>query len=238
MHKKHAMANNLKDKIIVVTGSSRGLGAAMVKEFENAGATVVGCSRESGVDVSREEDVNRFMDDVLKTHGRIDILVNNAGWGGNGKAPIENWSAEDYHKMMGANTDSVFYFTKKVAPVFKVQKSGLIINISSGAGKRGHGGLAAYAASKFAVMGITQSVGWEFQGTGASCIAICPGGINTDMRAGLFGKEDADRQQSPETVAKFIADIATGTIAVPNGGDIVIRNGEVGAISDPLGPQK
>lgn len=238
------MTRDLKGKIIVVTGVSRGLGLALAREFLGQDAVVVGCANETGVkkicdgfivDVSQEDAVNRFVDEIIKTYGRIDVLVNNAGWAGNKKAPIEEWTSADYHRIMATNTDSVFYFLKKTAPLFKKQKSGLIINISSGAGMRGHGGLAAYSASKFAVMGLTQSVAWELEGSNAKCVAVCPAGINTAMRATIFGEEDASRQQSPEAIAKIISQIASEEIKIPNGGDVYVKDGRALTISNPLG---
>jgi len=247
------MAIGLREKIAIVTGASRGLGLAIAKQFAGEGATTVICSNSKEieracseikgfggncegfvVDVSKEKSVDDFINKIIKKYGRADILVNNAGWAGDKKAPIEKWDIDDYRKIMATNADSVFYFLRKIAPVFKKQKSGLIINISSGAGKRGHGELAAYSASKFAVMGLTQSVAWELEGSGAKCVAVCPAGINTDMREKLFGNEDSARQQSPEALAKIISQIATGEIEISNGGDIFVKNGQVLEISNPL----
>ncbi len=120
----------------------------------------------------------------------------------------------------------------------KKQRAGLIVNIASMAGKMGHGGLADYSASKFGVIGLTQSVAWELYDAHLSrvrIVAVCPGGINTPMRAKIFNKKDAERQQSAEQVAEVIAHIVDGDLAVPNGGDVIVKNGEAKAVNNPLG---
>ena len=114
------------------------------------------------------------------------------------------------------------------------QAHGMIISISSMAGKRGVPNFAAYSASKFAVLGLTQSVAKELKDSGIFCIAVCPGGMSTEMRTKAFGWEDSKKQQSPQYVANVVKDVLMGKIKVPHGGDIVIRNGEITAINAPL----
>ncbi|MFH1182155.1 MAG: SDR family oxidoreductase [Candidatus Woesearchaeota archaeon] len=242
----------LKNKIAIVTGGSRGLGAAMSECLAESGASVVICSNnqkeldgecrkisEKGrcfcynVDVSQPEQVKGFISSVMKAHGRIDILINNAGVT-HPKKPVEEISDEEYEKCLQVNTASVFYFLREAVPIMKKQCSGIIVNISSGAGKKGYPGLSIYSASKFAVQGLTESVAKEIEKTPVKCIAICPGGINTEMRASIFGKEDAERQQSPYAVAKIVRDIIVGKVSVPNGADVQVRNGEITGINDNL----
>ena len=183
-------------------------------------------------DVTKKNDVEVFVDNIMNSHGRVDVLINNAGWS-NEKKLVENISDEEYEKSFRTNVDSVFYFLRKVVPLMKRKNEGMIINISSGAGKGGHPGLSVYSASKFAVHGFTQSVARELEGTNVRCIAICPGGMNTEMRAKIFGKEDAEKQQSPESVAEIVRDVILGVIQVPNGGDVQIRDGKVVGINSP-----
>ena len=121
---------------------------------------------------------------------------------------------------------------KKIIPIMKKQNEGTIINISSMAGKRGVPNLAIYSASKFAVIGLTQAIAKELKDTGVYCISVCPGGMNTGMREKVFGAEDAKKQQNPKFVANVVKDILLGRIKVPNGGDIVIRHGEIESIND------
>ena len=241
-------------KIIIITGASQGLGRALAETFGVPGAHLIITAQHAetlnpaaeslrgrGVscdarafDVAKPDEVRSFVSWARDAYGRIDVLINNAGWA-TVKTPIDKVSDADYERYIGTNLSSVFYFMRETIPILKQQGSGLVINICSRAGHRGHGGLAAYSASKFGVRGLTQSVGWELQGTGASCISVSPGGINTSMRAEIFGSEDAQKQQSAEQVAAFVKQISDGTLKVPNGGDVSIVRGAVTEISDPLG---
>ena len=124
---------------------------------------------------------------------------------------------------------------KRAIPIFRKQNDGMIINISSMAGKRAVPRLVAYSASKFGILAISQSIAKENLDTNLKCITICPAGINTRMRERLFGKQDAIQQQSADFVADIICQTVNGTIKVDNGGDIIIRHGKVAAIN-PLPP--
>jgi 3-oxoacyl-[acyl-carrier protein] reductase len=240
----------LKDKIVLVTGGSKGLGKEIAMKLASEGSNVIICARneeklsrvsneikQTGgkcsyyvADVEKENEVISLIDNIMKKFGRIDVLINNAGYGTEVK-PIEETSQEDLLKCFETNVYSIFYFLKHLVPEMKRQDQGTIINISSMAGKRGVPNLSAYSASKFAVIGLTQSVAKEVKGTGVYCISVCPGGINTEMREKAFGSEDADKQQSPEFVANVIKGILLEKIKVPHGGDIVIRHGEIVSIN-------
>ena len=246
---------SLKGSVAVVTGASRGLGAAFAETLAASGAKVIICARDKAglasvckkigkkggacssyiVDVSSSAAVKGFVGKVIKVHGRIDVLVNNAG-AVHKFSNVEKISEDEYAACMRTNVDSIFHFLKAVIPLMKKQNSGLIVNISSGAGKRAHAGLSVYAASKFAVEAFTQAVARELEGEGSAvgCIALCPSGINTGMRAAVFGKEDAGKQQSPESVAAVLKDVLSGNVKVPNGCDVFIRHGAVTEVRDNL----
>ena len=104
----------------------------------------------------------------------------------------------------------------------KKNNSGTIINISSRAGRRAVPKLSAYTAAKFAVRGLTESVAKELQDTGIKCISISPAGVNTGMRAMVFGQEDAENQQDTSRINEVISRILSGSLKVSNGSDIVI----------------
>ncbi len=240
----------MKNKIAIVTGASRGLGAAIAESLSYEGFSVAICSRKKeeieseckriktpclcdAVDAGNEADVKRFVSAVVKKFGKIDVLVNNAGVV-HKKLPIEDISSSDFKSSMNANVDSVFFFMKEVVPLMKKSNQGIIVNVSSGAGKRGHPGLSVYSASKFAVQGFTESVAKELEQTGVKCIAVLPGGINTGMRSFLFGKEDAERQQSPASVAEIIKGIVIGKTEIKNGSSVHIRQGKITEINELL----
>ncbi len=246
---------SLRDSVVVVTGASRGLGAAFAEILAAEGAKVAVCARDKTalsavckriekkggvcssyvVDVARSSEVNGFVSKVIKEYGRIDVLVNNAGAVHKFNS-VEKISNAEYEACMRTNVDSVFHFLKAVVPLMKKQGSGVIVNVSSGAGRRAHAGLSVYAASKFAVEAFTQAVARELEkeGSPVGCIALCPSGINTGMRAAVFGKEDAGKQQSPESVALVLRDVLLGKVEVPNGGDVLIRQGSVTEVKDNL----
>ena len=254
----------LKGSVVVITGASRGIGAAFAETLAASGAKVIICARDKAgldsvckriekkggvcssyvVDVTSSAAVKGFIGKVIRSQGRIDALVNNAGVI-HEYTSIDKIPEEEYVGCMRTNVDSIFYFLKAVIPQMKKQKSGIIVNISSGAGKRAHAGLSVYAASKFAVEALTQATAKEFEGTdtrwkgpaapGVSCITLIPaGGVNTGMRAAIFGKADAKKQQSPESVAIVLRDVLSGKAVVPNGADIFIRQGAVTEVRDNL----
>ena len=99
------------------------------------------------------------------------------------------------------------------------------------AGKRAVPKLFSYSASKFGILALSQAVAKENKEYGIKCFTVCPGGINTSMRESLFGKEDAQRQQSPGFVADVICKTITEEICVESGGDIIVRHGEITAIN-------
>ena len=227
----------LEGSIVIVTGAGRGLGKTFAEILSKEGCKTIICSRNekelqetqkgiaaSGgkceyfvVDVSKPAEVGKFVDDVISSHGRIDVLINNAGWCHDQK-PIEKITDLEYHRSFQANVDSVFYFLRKIIPMMKKQGSGVIINISSGAGLYGRSGLSMYAASKAALNNITVSVSKEVENTSVACVALClMGGFNTPMRTEIFGKEDAESRKDPKIIAGYIKDMLLGKIPFKNG---------------------
>jgi 3-oxoacyl-[acyl-carrier protein] reductase len=131
-------------------------------------------------DVSKHSEVKTLVDVSVKRFGRIDVLVNNAGivYFKN----IMDTTEEEWDKTIDTNLKGVFLFTKEVLPYMIENKSGVIINVSSGAGKYGFPNLSAYCASKFGVIGLTESIAKEVTDTyNVKIMAICPGGVDTKM---------------------------------------------------------
>ncbi len=233
-------------RTVVVTGASRGLGLEIAKKFLENGDFVLGISKtqEFWKEASQSlKPLGRFQ--LFKTNladskavkvlssqlpSRIDILINNAGYGGSLQR-IDAISLKEYHKVFEENLDTAFLLTREILPRFQKQKNGLIVNISSMAGKRGVPKLFAYSASKAALIHFSQCLAKEYASEGIRSFSICPGGINTQMRADLFGKEDAVKQQSAAFVADVIFKTITGEIAVDSGGDIVIRHCKITEIN-------
>lgn len=224
---------NLSGSIAVVTGASRGIGKAITLALEEAGVVVVGCARSAAdgveaVDVTDSAAFEAFIQRVQKEYGKIDILINNAGVAHDLNV-LESLPVETYQTCMAANTDSVFYGMHAVLPIMKQQGSGYILNIASRAGQKAHPHLAAYCASKYAVMGLTHAVAKDLNesGSGVRCIAISPGGVCTDMRAELFGQEDAEAQQRPEDIANCVLSVLCGDVPTNNGDNIIVMDGSI-----------
>lgn len=175
-----ARSPDLTDRVALVTGGTRGIGAAIVRALASDGATIaVGYSssreradalldelRSDGSEASVHQgnvgdfdDCERVISEVIDQHGRIDILVNNAGV--NVDRPVTDMSVEDWHKVMSVNLNGVFYMTKPVLEHMIERGTGRIINISSVVGERGNVGQANYAASKSGIFGFTKSLARE-----------------------------------------------------------------------------
>lgn len=248
------MGNSLKNKVAIITGGSRGLGEALAYAFakEHAHISICDLDKEGAervcskiekdggvcdsarVDVTKKTEVERFIKTVLKKNKKIDILINNAGWAGM-FTPIHTTTDKEFNKYFNTNVRSAFYFIRSILPIMEKQNEGTIINITSRAGRIAHPRLPMYSATKFSLRSLTSSLGKTLEDARSPirCISIAPGGMNTPMRESLFGKEDAKKQQSPESVANIIKDVILKKISIPNGGEIIIQNGEIISVENP-----
>ena len=227
--------NEFNNKKIVLTGASSGIGYALLKYFINEGAIVFGSSRNKReltkedeqkcnfelLDLSNEDNVKEYVNTIIKKEDEIDILINSAGVAHN-LALVEEIDSTMLDSVVRDNLMPTFNMTKYIIPVMKKNNSGTIINISSRAGRRAVPKLSAYTAAKFAVRGLTESVAKEVQDTNIKCISISPAGVNTGMRAMVFGEEDSSNQQTTERISKIISSILLGELQVTNGSDVVI----------------
>lgn len=183
-----------RKRIVLITGASSGIGAATARRFAAAGAEVILAGRSveklerlaaelangsSAVsfDVGDELDVSKGVRTVLERYGRIDVLVNNAGFGV--FATVEDTSLELAASMMNVNYMGMLRCTKAVLPSMLARREGHIVNIASIAGKLATAKTAAYAASKHAVVGFTNALRQELEGTGVTVTAIHPGPVHT-----------------------------------------------------------
>jgi len=189
------------NKNVIITGGSRGIGAAAVKLFarlnanvsfnyhsnKNAADAVMNQINSFGAkyiaekcDISDPDQIKLFVDNTLNTFSSIDILVNNAGIWEYGA--IDTMSAEDWRRTIKINLDSVFYFTQLVVKAMKKGKSGgRIINIASTAGQRGEAFHSHYAASKGAIISFTKSLATELGPEDILVNCVAPGWVDTDM---------------------------------------------------------
>lgn len=216
-------------KLIVVTGVTRGLGAALRNAFQAAGHTVIGCGRTeqkiqalraenpdrfSVVDVSDFSDVSRWADDVLANHGTPDLLVNNAALI-NANAPLWKVSEEEFGRVIDVNIKGIANTIRAFVPSMVDRGSGVIVNFSSYWGRSTSPNVAPYCATKFAVEGLTQALAHDLP-NGLAAVAFNPGIIHTDMLKICFG-EQAASYPSPAEWAKTAAGQILGLSARDNG---------------------
>jgi 3-oxoacyl-[acyl-carrier protein] reductase len=193
---------NLKDKVVLITGASRGIGAAAALKFAQAGASVVvnynrnesdaariaGRVRSFGVDsiavqadVSNRQDVAALFERTLTTFGKLDVVVANAGiWKG---APIEELDEAAWDETIDVNLKGVYLCCHFAARHFKKQRAGSIIAVSSTAGQRGEPFYSHYAASKGGIIALTKSLATELGPHGITVNCVAPGWVDTDMSA-------------------------------------------------------
>jgi meso-butanediol dehydrogenase / (S,S)-butanediol dehydrogenase / diacetyl reductase len=189
------------DKVVVVTGAARGMGRGIVERFAAEGAAVVLVDRDPDVadvaaeiattgadalglaaDVTDEGEVNGIFAAVSDRHGRIDVLINNAGIITISK--LEELSLADWNRVLAVNTTGAFLCAKAaVALMRRVGAGGRILNAASGQARQGFIYTPHYAASKFAVVGLTQSLAKELAKEQITVNAYCPGIVGSDMWA-------------------------------------------------------
>ena len=189
-----------ENKIVLVTGAGRGIGASIAKRFASEGAEVIvnysgndeaaqktvdeitatgGQAQKYKCSVNDSESVKVMIDEIIKKFGRIDILVNNAGITKDGL--MLRMTDEDFDRVIDVNLKGTFNCTKYVSKYMLKQKSGKIINISSVVGLSGNAGQVNYSASKAGIIGITKSAAKELSSRGISVNAVAPGYVDTDM---------------------------------------------------------
>jgi short-subunit dehydrogenase len=184
---------NLENKVIVITGGTKGLGKAMALALLKNNARVVVCAKtkkdfknlETGIigvkaDVTKEKDLKKLLDFVVKKFGQIDIWINNAGiWLPH--LPIEETNWKRAHDLMEVNLFGMAYGSKIALSEMRKQNFGYIVNIISTSGLDGKINETAYCASKFAASGFTKSLMKEVDGKNIKVLGVYPGGMRTNL---------------------------------------------------------
>jgi len=209
--------SDFNGRVAVVTGASSGIGAGLARVLARRGARVVlvarrrerleeiaaeivaagGSAMALACDVEQRAEVDAAAATVIERFGRIDLLINNAGY--NRHVLFKDHDVADVERMMRVNYLSVVYWIKAVLPAMRAQGKGWIVNLSSVAGKLGQPDEAAYAATKFAVAGLTESLSYEFEPLGIHLMCVYPALVRTEM----FDEETMARMPS-SVLSNFI----------------------------------
>jgi short-subunit dehydrogenase len=204
--------SNFTDKIVVITGGSDGIGKALVAQFLALGAKVATCGRNENklsllatefpssnlytaqVDVSKQDQSEAFIKQVVDNWGRIDILINNAGI--SMRALVSEVSVQTLQNVMDINFWGTVYCTKAALASIK-QNKGVIVGVSSIAGYRGLPGRSGYSASKFALNGWLEALKTELYASGTHVMWVCPGFTTSNIRNAALDKNAKAQGESP-----------------------------------------
>jgi NAD(P)-dependent dehydrogenase (short-subunit alcohol dehydrogenase family) len=221
-------------RVVVVTGGTRGIGAAVATRFTAAGDRVTALGR-ADCDVTDERQVADVFDGI----GPVDVLVNNAGV--SASADVARTTLDDWRAQVDVNATGAFLCTRAVLPGMRERDRGRIVTVASTAGLEGAKYTAAYTASKHAAVGLMRAVAAEVAGSGVTANAVCPGFVRTDMtRASVerivarTGRTDAEAEAAvaamsplgrllePDEVAFAVAFLAAPEAAAINGQTLVL----------------
>jgi short-subunit dehydrogenase len=212
----------MKDKVVIITGGSSGIGKALAETFGKNGAKILITGRDQdalkntvkqlkaagisihsfAADVSNEDDNRKMAEEAIKHFGKIDILINNAGI--SMRALFEEVDLNVVKKVMDINFYGVLYATKYCLPQIK-KNNGSIIGISSIAGFRGLPGRTGYSASKFALNGFLEVLRTELLKTGVHVLTACPGFTASNIRVRSLTKDGTSQNESPRDEKKMMS---------------------------------
>ncbi len=207
------MENNIKGKVVVITGTSSGMGEAAAKHLSGLGATVVLGARRADrieklakeihanggnalavtVDVTQRVQVKGLVEKAVEQFGRVDVILNNAGI--MPLSTMDSLHVDEWDKMIDVNIKGVLNGIAAVLPYMKEQKSGQIINTSSVAGHKVFNGSAVYSATKYAVRALTEGLRMEVKAYNIRTTIVCPGAVKTEL---LEHITDVDVRQANE----------------------------------------
>ncbi len=209
----------LRNKKIVITGGSKGLGRALSFRFAAEGARLALCARSadelnrvslelslkgspplsSVCDIADPDQVSRFAAMVLSEFGKVDVLINNAALLGP-RIDISEWTMSTWERIIDVNINGLFSVTRALLPSMMKERSGSIVNVSSSVGKIGKKRWGAYSTSKFAVEGFTQTLADELRPLGVRVNSVNPGPMDTDMRHAAYPEEDRSKLRNPSEI--------------------------------------
>jgi len=205
------MTSNIEGKVVVITGASSGLGEAIARALSAQGASLVlGARRQDRIqslaheltgrggkaiavttDVTHREQVKDLVDAAVQAYGRVDVMINNAGV--MPQAPLERLKIDEWDRMIDVNIKGVLYGIAAALPYMKQQKAGHFINVSSVAGHKVGPGFAVYAATKHAVLALSEGLRQEVKPYNIRTTVISPGAVATELPSSTTEPDIAER---------------------------------------------
>ena len=225
---------NLKDKVVILTGATGGIGSAIARAFAAEGAKLaISSTRQEKLDkliptlgidedhvrgfvcdATKEEQVKAFVDGAKEAFGTIDIVIANAGYEGK-MSPIAAQSTEEFTKVYTLNVYSPMWLMKYAAPTLQEKKHGSIVVLASAGSYTPTALMGAYVSSKYAVAGLTKCIAQELMPEGITCNYICPGPVDTDMMRRIEHDAVGDTMTHEEAMAMFAGTALDKRYATP-----------------------
>lgn len=223
----------MNEPVVLITGASRGLGAALAREWAARGARLLLTARSEAplralvdelsrradlligaIDVTDDHGMREFIGNAVAEFGRIDVLVNNASvLGGSPMPKLEDLTPAAFFEVMDVNVRAPLALAQRVVPYMRAQGSGAIVNVTSDAAVNAYPGWGAYGTSKAALEHLSRILAAELEGSGISVVAIDPGNMNTQMHREAEPGEDLSGLPKPQTIAPRFIDIVTQSMA-------------------------
>ncbi|MCH9745129.1 MAG: YciK family oxidoreductase [Proteobacteria bacterium] len=238
--------DELKDKIILVTGANRGFGKAMTLDLAKAGATVIMLGRDLGsLETTYDEVVNagfaepilypldlegatpehyeQLQKDILDNFGRLDGLIHNAGIIGT-MMPIEQYDLKLWYSTIQINVNAPFMLTQFLIPVLSKSKDARILFLSSSVGRAAKAYWGAYGVSKFAIEGLSKTLAEELEKTNIRVNSFDPKRMRTEMRRTAYPAENSDNNPLPESVSPAIVYLMSEAAQSLNGEQLTLES--------------